>query len=171
MEDAHSPSGFAVSGPFDDPAGAGAHGGGTSASGPVNPTANPAGPGGASPAGVPMSIVGLSSPAGVHDPFSDLAFFTRKDVMGMAFNAGILFYQQLAIDDHKIKAITTAPENSDLCLEHVVYNLAKYLNDTRMGLAFAAAESKMNLTENPWVLAIERERIMIAMMASAGPGP
>ncbi len=118
-----------------------------------------------------MSLVGMSAPIGGPDPFSDLAFFTRKDVMGMAFNAGILFYQQLVIDDHKIKGIEVAPDLSDRCLEHVVHNLAKYLNDTRMGLAFASAESKMNLTENAWTLAIERERLMIAAMAQGANGP
>lgn len=151
MDDALTHPPHADQGPFDAPGGAGAAGGGSPSPGQLASFSAPP----------PRAI----------DQLSDLAFFTRKDIMGMAFDAGIRFYQQIAIQDNKIKPLHTAPDNCDICLEHVVYNLANYLNDTRMGLAFAGAESKMNLSENCWELAITRERLMIAMASAGGTGP
>ena len=109
--------------------------------------------------------------AGLNDPYSDLDFFTRKDVMKMAFETGMRFYQQLVIKDQKLAGSEKHHAEMENCLDHMVTNLAIYLNDTRMGLAFAKAEKQLSHQEDPWVLAMMRERARAAMMAAAMGGP
>jgi hypothetical protein len=109
--------------------------------------------------------------AGIQDPFEDLDFFTRKDIMKMAFESGVRFYQQLAIKDQKLASGEKLQPSMELCLDHMVMNLSMYLNDTTMGLAFARAEQQLSHQEDPWTLAILRERHRAALMAAAMGGP
>jgi hypothetical protein len=109
--------------------------------------------------------------AGIQDPFQDLDFFTRKDIMKMAFESGVRFYQQLAIKDQKLATSEKLQASMELCLDHMVMNLSMYLNDTTMGVAFARAEQQLSHQEDPWTLSILRERYRAALMAAAMGGP
>lgn len=123
------------------------------------------------PSLTPLAPLPTGFAAGLDDQYTDLTFFTRQDIMKMAFDTGMRFYQQLAIRDQKLTLSEKHHAEMTTCLDHMVTNLALYLNDTTMGLAFAKAEKQLDQQEDPWVLAILRERARNAMMAAAMGGP
>ncbi len=104
------------------------------------------------------------------DPYRGLEFFTRKEIMRIAIDNGLRLYQQLVIKDQKLGTLSSHVSVMDACLEHVVVNLSKYMNDHVMGLAFARAEQQLSHQEDPWVLSIMRERERAALMEAAMGG-